>query len=162
MSGEITGNYATSKSRENTMTIPGKPSTLVKPTVDTKFHVDYSWWERSDEDLRTYMLSHLLPEQRDRLSQHHEERMVDYVDPETGEVFQLDELRLAVKIAAQEPSFINTQTSTVDSIFRVYLKYNNQPMSPRELAVHTSRPADVILKTISGGRVYKGIRPYNV
>lgn len=144
------------------MSIPGKPSTLVKPTVDTKFHIDYDWWQRSDEDLRTYMLSHLPSEERERIGQIHDERLVDYVDPETGEVLRLDELRLAIRLAAEEPAFINTQTSTVDSIFRVFLKYNNQPMSPRELAIHTSRAADVILKTISGGRVYKGIRPFNL
>ena len=36
-----------------------KPSALVKPTLDTTFHIDYSWWDRTGEDLRTYLLSHL-------------------------------------------------------------------------------------------------------
>lgn len=145
------------------MTIPSRPSTLVKTTIDTKFHIDFDWWERSrDEDLRTYMLSHLMPDQRDQISQSHEERQIDYIDPETGEVFRLDELRLAIQRAAQDPNFINSHTSTVDSIFRVFLKYNNVPMSPRELAAHTGRAAEVILKTISGGRIYKGIRPFNL
>ena len=58
----------------------------MKPTVDTKFHIDYDWWERSREDLRTYLLSHLPPEARDRMAEAHEEREVDFVDPETGEV----------------------------------------------------------------------------
>ena len=141
------------------MVLPGKPSALVKPTLDTKFHIDYSWWERSSEDLRTYLLSHLLPEQRERLSQNDEERVVDYVDPDTGEVFKLDELGLAIQIAAEDPNFINPQTSMVDSIFRVFLANGNVPLSPRELAYHTGRPASVILKTLSGARVYKGIRP---
>jgi hypothetical protein len=143
-------------------TIPGRPSALVKPTLDTKFHIDFDWWQRSDEDLRVYMLSHLLPEQRDRLTQAHEEQLIDYVDPETGEVLRLDEMQMAVQVAAQDPSFINPHTSTVDSIFRVFLKYNNQPMSPRELAAHTGRSAETILKTITGVRVYKGIRPHNL
>ncbi|MBC7870903.1 MAG: hypothetical protein H7Y09_08695 [Chitinophagaceae bacterium] len=145
------------------MTIPSRPSILVKTTIDTKFHIDFDWWERSrEEDLRTYMLSHLMPEQRDRISQSHEDRQVDYIDPETGEVFRLDELRLSIQLAAQDPNFINPHTSTVDSIFRVFLKYNNLPMSPRELASNTGRSAEVILKTISGGRIYKGIRPFNL
>jgi hypothetical protein len=141
------------------VTPPGKPSILVKPTLDTKFHIDYSWWERSSEDLRMYLLSHLLPEQRDRLSQNDEQRIVDYIDPETGEVIQLDELGLAIQIASEDPNFINPQTSLVDSIFRVFLANGNEPMSPRELADRTGRPASVILKTLSGTRVYKGIRP---
>jgi acetate kinase len=71
------------------MPIP-KPSALIKPTLDTKFYIDYEWWERSQEDLRHYVLSHLLPEQRERLSQTHEERSVDYMDPETGELVLTD------------------------------------------------------------------------
>jgi hypothetical protein len=137
-----------------------KPSALIKPTLDTRFHVDYDWWKiSSTEDLRTYLLSHLLPDQRDRLSQTTEERVVDYIHPETGEVQQLDELGLAIQLAAKDPNFINPQTSLVDSIFRVFLANGNIPQTPRELAEHIGRPAAVILKTLMGGRVYKGIRP---
>jgi len=136
-----------------------KPSFLMKPTLDTKYHIDYSWWERSSEDLRMYLLSHLLPEQRERLSQSDEQRMVDYIDPETGEVFQLDELGLAIQIAAEDTNFINPHTSLVDSIFRVFLANGNFPLTPRELAERTGRQANTILKTLSGGQIYKGIRP---
>ena len=142
------------------VTAPGKPSALIKPTLNTRFHIDYDWWEHNPDDLRIYLLSHLLPEQRERLSQSHEERMVDYVDPETGEVFELDELRLAIQIAADDPNFINSQASLVDSIFRVFLKNNNKPLSPKELADATGRSATTILKTLSGSRIYQGLRPY--
>jgi hypothetical protein len=138
-----------------------KPSALIKPTLETEFHIDYAWWERSSEDLRMYLLSHLLPEQRERLSQNDEQRIVDYVDPETGEVFQLDELGLAIQIAAEDPDFINPHTSLVDSIFRVFLANGNIPLDPEDLAERTGRPASVILKTLSGGQIYKGIRPYH-
>jgi hypothetical protein len=137
----------------------GKPSFLIKPTLDTKYHIDYSWWDRSPGDLRVYLLSHLLPEQRERLSQAMEHRVVDYIDPETGEVTQLDELGLAIQLAAKDPNFINPHTSLVDSIFRVFLANGNMPLSPRELADRTGRPASLILKTLSGGQIYKGIRP---
>jgi hypothetical protein len=143
------------------MTFPGKPSALVKPTLETSFRIDYEWWERSaDEDLRIYLLSHLPPEQRERLSQSQEGRIVDYIDPETGEVFRLDELQLAIQTAAADPGFINENTSIVDSIFRVFLRNNNSPLTPVELAEVTGRPAETILKTFSGRRIYKGIRPY--
>ena len=144
------------------MVTTGKPSSLVKPTLDTKFHIEYSWWERNNtgEDLRQYLLSHLLPEQRDRLSLAEAGSMVDYVDPETGEVKQLDELGLAIEQAAKDPNFINPHTSLVDSIFRVFLANGNIPLSPRELAERTGRSAQTILKTFSGGQVYRGIRPF--
>jgi hypothetical protein len=47
----------------------------------------------------------------------------------------------------------------VDSIFRVFLANGNQPLSARELERIIGRPASTILKTLSGGRIYKGIRP---
>ncbi len=139
-------------------TTTGKPGFLIKPTLDTKFRVDYSWWEKSSEDLRTYLLSHLLQEQRERLSQTDEARTVDYIDPDTGEVLELDELGLAIQTAAENPDFINQQTSLVDSIFRVFLANGNLPMTPTELAERTGRSANTILKTLSGGQIYKGIR----
>ncbi|MEO8393976.1 MAG: hypothetical protein ABI700_13385 [Chloroflexota bacterium] len=135
-----------------------KPSAFVKPTLDTRYHIDYSWWERN-EDLRTYLLSHLPPEQRDRISQNVEERAIDYIDPETGEVTQLNELQLAIQTATNQPDFINPHTSVVDSIFRVFLANGNTPMTPKELGDAIGRSPAVILKTVSGGRVYKGIRP---
>lgn len=141
------------------MSLP-KPSALVKPTLETQFHIDYDWWERTpQEDLRIYLLSHLPPEQRDRLSTTEADHKIDYIDPDTGEVFQLDELQQAIQNAANDPNFINEQTSVVDSIFRVFLKNNNQPLTPVELADMIGRPAETILKTLNGKRIYKGIRP---
>ena len=66
---------------------------------------------------------------------------------------------IAIQIAAEDPNFINPHTSLVDSIFRVFLANGNLAMSPRELAEETERSAATILKTLSGGQVYKGIRP---
>jgi hypothetical protein len=144
------------------MQTTGKPSTLIKPTLDTLYHIDYSWWDRSDEDLRTYLVSHLPPEQREQLNQATENHIVDFIEPDTGEVFQLTELSLAIQQAAKDLDFINPHTSVVDSIFRVFLANGNEPQSPRNLAEHIGRPASLILKTLSGGRIYKGIRPAQI
>lgn len=139
-----------------------KPSALIKPTLDTTYHIDYSWWERSEDDLRVYQLSHLSQEQRDRLSSSDgEDRLVDFVDPETGEVTQLNELELALQIASRDPNFINPQISVVDNIFRVFVANGNEPLSPNQLGEIIGRPPSTILKTLSGVRVYKGIRPVN-
>jgi hypothetical protein len=48
----------------------------------------------------------------------------------------------------------------VDSVFRVLLRNGNTPVSSRELEAQTGRPAQTILKMLSGGQIYKGIRPY--
>ncbi len=143
------------------MAISGKPSALIKPTLDTKFHIDYDWWERTPgQDLRIYLLSHLSPQQRDRLSQITEARTIDYVDPDTAEVTRLDELQMAIRSAAADPGFIGGDASLVDSLFRVFLRNNNKPLSARELEEEIKRPAATILKTLTGGTIYKGIRPY--
>lgn len=140
---------------------PAKPNLLVKPTPDTKFHIDYEWWQRSEEDLRLYMLTHLSPEKRDELAgKEATTTLVDYIHPQTGEVFQLDELGCAIQDASQSSDFINAQTPLVDSVFRIFLKNGNHPQTPRELATVTGRDANTILKTLGGTKIYKGIRPY--
>jgi biotin operon repressor len=50
----------------------------------------------------------------------------------------------------------------VEAIFRLLLANGNTPMSAEQLAARLNRPAETILKTITGGRVYKGLRPYVV
>lgn len=137
----------------------GKPSALIKPTLDTLYHIDYSWWERSEEDLRTYLLSHLTQDQRDQLGSGQSEALIDFVDPETGEVTRVDEIHFALQKASREPDFVTPHTSLIDGIFRVLIANNNHPMSSNQLSQHLKRPPAVILKTLSGTRVYKGIRP---
>lgn len=140
---------------------PGKPkpSTVLKPKLDTKFQIDYDWWERENNDLRAYMLTHLPADLRDKFDDEAEDGEVDYIDPETGEVQQLDKLGLAIQEAANRDDFINPQTSLVDSVFRVFLANGNVPRTPQELADDTDRDARTILKTFGGIRVYRGIRP---
>lgn len=138
----------------------GKPGILAKPTLDTPYRVDFDWWSNKEE-LRMYLLSHLLPEQRDRLLQSAESKVVDFIDPETGEITRLDELQLAINQAAQDPNFITPHTSLVDGIFRCFLANGNQPLTPRDLEARIGRPAMTILKMLTAGRVYQGIRPYH-
>lgn len=138
---------------------PPKPSAIVKPTLDTKFNIDYEWWEKENNDLRTYLLTHLPPDMREKFENSTEERVVDYIDPETAEVMQLDELGLAIQEAAKRDDFITPQTSLVDSVFRVFLANGNTPRTPTELEEDTGRDARTILKTFGGLRVYRGIRP---
>ncbi|MGB1288626.1 MAG: hypothetical protein ACPG7F_18980 [Aggregatilineales bacterium] len=137
-----------------------KPGALFKPTLSTRFHIDYAWWEEHESSgLRSYILTHLPPEKREYFVQNEENRVVDFIDADTGEVRRLDELGQAIQEAATDPDFFNMQTSLVDCIFRVFLSNNNQPLTPGELAEISGRDARTILKTFSGMRVYKGVRP---
>jgi hypothetical protein len=134
-------------------------SRRVKPTLDTKFHIDYSWWEREDRELRTYLISHLLPEQRTQFENNQETGLIDWVDPESAEVRRVDALQQALAKAAQDPQYITDHTTLVDAVFRAFLANGNKPLSPNELGRLLNRPPATILRTLSGAQVYKGIRP---
>jgi hypothetical protein len=138
---------------------PGKSSAIVKPTLDTQFHIDYEWWVRENNDLRAYMLTHLPPALQAQFEGKDKFEIVDYIDPKTGEVRQLDELGMAIQEAAKREDFITIQTSLVDSVFRIFLSNGNSPRTPRELETDTGREAKTILKTFGGLRVYRGVRP---
>lgn len=141
--------------------IPSSLRRLRKPTVSTRFHIDYDWWEQNEENLDIY-LHHLLPaDLRERLADDSsvsaEEQ--DWVHPKTGQVTRLNSLQRAILTASQRPDFINPQASLVDVIFRILLVHNNSPLSVAEFAAQSGRSASDILKLIGSRRVYKGIRP---
>jgi hypothetical protein len=132
----------------------GLPST----NADTRFHIDYGWWESQQAELRNYLLTHISDlTLRDRLKQSSTERVHDFVDPETGEVSRLNALEVAIKQQASRDGFINQRISLVDNVFRVFLANGNTPLSPRELEPIVGKPASLIHKTIGGTTIYKGI-----
>lgn len=142
------------------MTTPANAaSRRIKPTLDTKFHIDYDWWDREGQELRVYLLSHLGSEQRERLADYRDSEEVDWIDPVTAEVHKVDALQRALQEAAENPDFITARTSLVDAVFRVFLANNNTPLTPIELGERIGRPPMTILRTLSGTNVYKGIRP---
>lgn len=133
---------------------------LIKPTVKTKFYIDYDWWEHSRDDLQIYLLTHLTPEQKNTLEHRDLREMFDYVHPESGEVIQLDTIGLAIREAAKLDDFITEHIGLIDSVFRALLVHGNKPLNARELAEITGRDAATILKTVGGVRIYRGIRPH--
>jgi hypothetical protein len=60
---------------------------------------------------------------------------------------------------AKQPDFLTEQTALVEAVFRLFLTNGNIPMTSEELGVRLNRPAMTILRTLTAGRVYKGIRP---
>jgi hypothetical protein len=136
-----------------------KRYSLVKPTINTPFHIDFEWWQQNDREWRVHLRSCLPPEYQQAFADTDTEE-VDWVDPETAEVQRVDGLQhTLINYAATTPDFITNRTTLVESIFRVLLANGNTPLTPTELGDRLSRPPMTILKTISGVRVYKGIRP---
>lgn len=137
-----------------------KKFTLVKPGLQTNFHIDFDWWSQGDRDWRVYLQSLLCAEHQQVFSEMPEDQMVDEIDPDTAEVKLVDGLQhVLISHCARQPGFITEYTTLVDAVFRTFLANGNVPMSPNELGSQLLRPADTILKTLTGGRVYRGLRP---
>lgn len=145
------------------MTLPAPaPGRLAKPTLKTKFHIDFDWWERESREFRVYLMSHLCPEHQPAFADYAGEARMDAVDPETGEVQRVDSLQYTLRThCTQQPDFLTARTALVDAVFRVFIANGNRPLTPEELAEKINRPgqAHTILRTLSGPRVYKGLRP---
>jgi hypothetical protein len=138
-------------------TIPS--ANLAGPTFDTLFHIDYDWWERSDQDLRLYLAQHLCEEHRQEFARDLPDEVVyDWVDPETGQVTRVDLLMYTLlSHCGRMPEYVTSRTALVDAVFRTLLAAGNRPMTASELAQRTGRSPEMILRTLSGRTVYKGI-----
>ena len=132
-----------------------------RPTVDTKFHIDYSWWEESGKNFRIYLRDQLCEECRERFANYQNTEDVDWIDPDTGEVRRTDALRECLRTrCANDPNYINERLPLASACFRVFLANNNTPLSPGELnQLLPWKPPESILQTLTGGQVYFGIRP---
>jgi hypothetical protein len=135
-------------------------SILVRPTLDTPFHIDYQWWERADRELDVYLRSHLCPKHQAAYASVQRGTMVDHIDPETAEVTRVPAIQNVLTThCARQPEYLAPQMSLINLVFRVFLASGNSPMTPNQLGQKLGRPPQMILRTLSGPRVYKGIRP---
>lgn len=133
---------------------------LLKPNVKTPFHIDFDWWKQSERDWHVFLRSFLCEEHQQAFADIEEGELIDWIDPETAEVKQVDGVQHAlISHCALLPEFLSERTAMVESVFRTFLANGNIPMSAEELSKRLGRPADTILKTISGARVYRGLRP---
>ena len=137
-----------------------KRMSLVKPTLQTRYHIDFDWWGQNERDWRVYLLNYLCSEHQQAFAEMDESVQVDWVDPDTAEVQSVDGLQnILITHCAKQQSFISQHTTLVDSVFRIFLANGNTPLTPEELAEQMGRDSQTVLKTLSGPRVYKGLRP---
>lgn len=135
-------------------------ASLIKPTKNTKFHIDFDWWKSQDRNWRNSLITFLCSNHRDDFANFTDQTDMDLVDPDTGEVTQGDALTFTlINHCARQADFFTDNAPLVDSIFKVFLSNHNQPLNAEELAEIIKRPANTILSTIGSSRVYKGIRP---
>lgn len=135
-----------------------KSVSLKRVTPETKFYVDYSWWDESNLDLKTFLFTRLNINQDVEVNVGIEE--IDLIDAQTGEVRQVDGFQYMIQSYFNQlpPDFL-TRSSLVDAAFCVLLANANQPMTARELAEKVQKPIDTVIRTLSGPQIYQGIRP---
>lgn len=136
---------------------------LLKPTTQTPFHIDFDWWEQNDRDWRVYLRSLLCADHQQSLAEIQEGALIDWIDPQTAEVKPVDGIQHALMShCALQPDFVTEHTTVVEAVFRVFLVNGNQPMSAQDLSKRLNRSAETILRTLTGPRVYRGLRPYSI
>jgi len=145
---------------KTTSAMPGRRPSLVKPSLKTPFHIDFDWWQKNERDWHVYLRSLLCAEHQELFANVQEGEMIDWVDPKTAEVKAVDGIQHAIMShCARRPEFVTGQTAMVEAVFRLFLTNDNHPMTPEELGALLHRPPQIILRTLSGPRVYKGLRP---
>lgn len=137
-----------------------KRRSLIKPKLTSPFKIDFEWWKQNDRNWRVYLRSFLCEEHQQLFENLDNDEVIDWVDPKTAEVQQVDGLQhILISHCAKQEDFLTSNMALVDSVFRVFLSNGNKPLTPEELGEILNRPPATILRTFSGLRVYKGIRP---
>jgi len=136
------------------------PTSRVRPTLSTRFHIDRDWWQRTGRELEVYIRDHLCPEHQRQYDESETGVKVDHVDPRSGEVTVVDRFQhLLSSHCSLQPDYVTPQMSLINALFRIFLANGNLPQTPDQLSQRTGRSPQMILRTLSGPRVYKGIRP---
>jgi hypothetical protein len=137
-----------------------KRASRARPTIQTHFHIDFDWWQERDRDWRVFLQNLLCPEHQQAFAELPDDHMVDFVDPTSAEVQRVDGLQhVLITHCAKREGFITPHTILVDAIFRIFLANGNVPLTPMELAQLSGRSPDIILRVLTGERIYRGLRP---
>ena len=136
------------------------PTSRVRPTLSTQFHIARDWWERTGRDLEVYLRDHLCLEHQGQYDESEPGAMVDHVDSGSGEVTLVNRFQhLLISHCSQQPDYVTPHMSLINAVFRIFLANGNLPQTPEQLAEQTGRSPQMIIRTLSGPRIYKGIRP---
>jgi hypothetical protein len=136
-------------------------SSLIKPTADTLYHIDFDWWQDSDSNWRIFLFEFLCPEHQAYFKDKADTTKIDAVDPETAEVKQVDGLLYELmNHCAKQEGFIGVNIPIIAKMMRTFLANGNQPLKAGALAEIVNRPVATVLATLSGPQIFKGIRQF--
>ena len=132
----------------------------IKPTLRTKFHIDFNWWDDGKQNLHQALIDQLCEEIKASIEADPDIKTLDWIDPETAQVYSVDQLWHVVRAqCSHKPDFLTDELPLVTAIFRLFIKNNNAPLTPSEIHQHLQRKSSqLILRTIGGRKTYLGIR----
>lgn len=138
-----------------------KAPSLLRPTADTLFHLDFDWWKSNDSNWRVFLIEFLCADHQEYFRNHPEANLIDTIDDKTAEVSQVDGLLFElINHCAKQPGFINVNLPLIAKVFRVLLANGNQPISANDLSKIVNKPVATILATLTGPQIFKGIRVF--
>lgn len=131
----------------------------LRPSVETLFHVDWGWFDRNNIDAQSVIRNQLCYRCQQQFADGQEVAEVDHIDPETGEITRLDNLREAILAHCQwEPTYIDSEMPLLQGILRLFLASNNHPLSVLEMAQRLGRhDPETILRLLTARGVQSGI-----
>lgn len=136
---------------------------LLRPDINTKFHIDYDWWAKQTRNVRVLIREQLCAKCSDRLGSGIDMGDIDWVDPDTGEISIVDGLTYSLReCCSQREDYVTRNTPLATSFFRLFIANGNTPLSAVELheMVGRSDPR-AILSVLLGKQVrtHYGIKP---
>jgi len=136
---------------------------LLRPDVNTKFHIDYDWWAGQPRNVRVLIWEQLCSECKERFARDIDTGDIDWVDPDTGEITIVDGLTYSLReCCSQREDYITRTTPLATAIFRRFIANGNTPLSAVELHENTGRSDPrAILRVLLGKqtRTHYGMKP---
>lgn len=134
---------------------------VVKLTTKSKFFIDLRQWEKDGRSFRRELHDTLCDDCK-KLYSPDDVRMVDHVDPETGQVMRMDVLLdCASDICANSPDFINPRMPLTRAIFRALIAAGNLPQSAEDIYARIKKgsPQIILKELLSAQMADEGITP---
>lgn len=134
---------------------------MTRLDINSKFFIDLEYWKSQGRDFREQLFDELCEECR-RLYPLEETKMVDRIDPITGQVTKWDALwECAVDLCGHEPDFLNPKMPLTRAIFRAFIAQGNVPLSPAELhsRIGKGTPLVILKELLSAEMELDGFTP---
>jgi hypothetical protein len=125
--------------------------------IHTPFHIDLLWWRAQGRNFSRFLVEILGTDDIATPS----DAVLDYIDPATAEVFQMDPLWVRVLVErAHKPDYISRTTPMTNALLRALVENLNQPMSAMDMhrRINRSNP-QTLLRVLQAAHAQYGIVP---